>query len=74
MHILQRHLKSVWNDGRYRNGAEWYVPKIKEKGMIIGMVEQVDEAEWDGLKAKFIELYFPSLQTSYLYHPSDLRK
>ena len=73
-YILSRHVRSVRNDKRYRNGEEWYVPDIREKGIIIGMLDQVHEVEWDGLKAKFIEVYFSGKETSYLYHPSDLRK
>jgi hypothetical protein len=72
--ILNRALQAAFNTGKYEPGDEYYATGSDELGMIIGIEPELENIEWEGLKAKFIELYFSNLNESYLYHPSDLRK
>jgi hypothetical protein len=72
--ILQRNVEAARGNKLYQLGKSYYAPGTREKGTIISILTQLEYVEWEGLKVKFLELYFPEAMETRLYHPSDLRK
>lgn len=73
-YILERNYNSVNGVRSFLPGACWYAKGHKEKGIIIDLEKDVQLVEWEGLKVKFIELWFSGENKSFLFHPSDLRR
>jgi hypothetical protein len=73
-YIFQRNLSTVNRDKRFRRGRSFFINERNEKGVIIDIINDFDTVEWDGLKVKFIELWFPTAGTTFLYHQSDLAR
>lgn len=73
-YIFQRNLSTVNRDKRFKRGRAFYVRERKEKGTLLDILTDFDSVEWDGLKVKFLELWFPSVGTTFLYHQSDLER
>jgi hypothetical protein len=71
-YILRRAVEAVYNTKEYDCGEEWmYKGKL---GCIIGIAETLKEVEWEGMKAKFIELFFFEDNSVELAHFADLKK
>lgn len=71
--IFQRHLQASLKREDINYGEQFYIKKFKEEGVVINIIDEIKQVEWDGLKPKFIELWFNKLGTSHLFHPNDLR-
>lgn len=70
--IFERTLTRL-NENVFYEGGHYKVKGSKEEGVLIFICSKLDEVEWDGLKVKFLELWFPDTQKTELYHPSDLK-
>ena len=71
-YILDRAVEAVYNTKAYDCGEEWVVRG--KLGVIINICENIHEAEWEGMKAKFIEIYCYEDNSFELAHFSDLKK
>jgi hypothetical protein len=49
-----------------------HIKGTKYNGKIVGVVEKAEDAEWVGLKCRFIEVYIPAIENCKLYHHSEL--
>lgn len=72
--ILHRAINTATESEKFEPGDCYFVHGCKEKGMILAYVFDPKVVEWEGLKPKFLELYFKDENLTRLYHPSDLRK
>jgi len=72
--ILARSVKAIKGDAKYALNSLWYVPKYKEMGTLINIIETIEDVEWEGLKVLFLELYFPSDNLFILLHPLLISK
>lgn len=73
MFIFSRTLEETRGNKRYRPGRAFKVRGKDEHGILMDIIDDIRFAEWEGLKVKFIELYFCKEQDTALYHPSDLK-
>ena len=48
--------------------------KGKGAGTIIYIASDLSLVEWDGLKVKYIEVWFPETEETALFHHSDLKR
>jgi len=58
---------------KYILGHSYTVKGKKERGNLVYICERLDEVEWEGLKIKILEVWFPGEGTTTMYHPSDLK-
>jgi hypothetical protein len=58
----------------YDYGDEFTAHGHKGVGCLINIEDEIDTVEWDGLKVKFMELWFSEENDFALFHPSDLKK
>jgi hypothetical protein len=65
--------RNVTSDPKFECGNEFRAKGKKGKGVLIGYQERFEEAEWDGMKCKLIELWFAEDNDFGLFHPSDLK-
>lgn len=72
-YILDRNYSNIKGNKSFCLGAEWYAKGHKKKGTIIDIIKDLESVEWEGLKVKFIEMWFDGENNSSLFHPSDLR-
>ncbi len=74
LEIFNRTLDNVLKHGAFTIGEEYYVQGIPEKGVLIGIQEDIKFAGWDGLKVKIMELWFSETNVLDVFHPSDLKR
>lgn len=71
--IFERTLAKL-DQSVFYEGGTYITSRSKEKGTLIYICQKIQEVEWDGLKVKLLELWFPDSQTTHLFHPSDLKE
>lgn len=69
--IFERSLRKL-DPNTYFLGQNFKVKGTPVGGTLIYICKNIDEAEWDGMKLKFLELWISDTQLVELYHPSDL--
>ena len=74
LEIFNRTLDNVLKHGAFTMGEEYYVQGIPERGVLIGIQEDIKFAGWDGLKVKIMELWFSETNVLDVFHPSDLKR
>jgi hypothetical protein len=72
--IFSRTVNLTLENSAFDPGETYYAPGMKEKGSVIGIETEFERVEWEGLKVKFIEVYFSRANVSHLYHPSELSR
>jgi len=72
--IFYNNLVKAEETGRYILGNKFTAKGRKGTGQIINIVSNFDEVEWEGLKVKFLELWFSHEDFLGFYHPSDLKE
>lgn len=72
--IFNRTLENILRFDSFIIGGEYHVRGVKEKGVLIGIQENIMFAEWDGLKVKIMEMWFSETNVLDIFHPSDLTK
>jgi len=72
-YILDRNYNFVSGNPDYQRGSTWYAKGHSKRGTIIDLLFDLNCVEWEGLKVKFIEMWFDGENISHLFHPSDLR-
>lgn len=70
--ILKRNLIAVQTISALDPGEYVHV-KGKGRGMIIYHEDDLRKVEWDGLKVKFIEVWFEKSNETEFFHPSDIK-
>ena len=72
-YIFDRNLETVNNDKTYEQGKIFRARGYKGIGVLIDVAQDVSLAEWEGLKVKFIEVWFDEEENSFMFHQSDLK-
>ena len=72
-YILARNLAEVFNTDKYDPGSTVRAKGKRGTGIVINIEEDMKCVEWDGLKVKFIEVWFETDNSFELFHPSELR-
>lgn len=70
--IFERTLNKL-NTAVFYEGGNFKIKGTSKTGVLIYICQKINEVEWDGLKVKLLELWFPDTQTTDLFHPSDLK-
>jgi len=73
-YILEKTYEEVINNDIYDPGSIIYMKGQPGRGMVMQVHKDLQDVEWDGLKVKFIELWFESNNSCVLAHPSELRR
>lgn len=80
--IIFYKLRKRWKDGGWpiEPGSFVHIKGTRRMGQVFNAVDRLDVAEWDGLKCRFVEVYFDDVvnKNDYdemfkLYHPDDLK-
>lgn len=76
----QKHRETIFSrtkeklGDKFSLGETYLVKNTGETGTLIYIYDDLKEVLWDGMKVKFLELWFADSQLTDLYHPSDLEK
>ena len=72
-YILFNNLEKAGASGKYNLGDTYTAKGRKGTGQLVAIMEDLREVEWEGLKVKFLEVWFSHEDFIGLYHPSDLK-